>query len=129
MKTLNRDVKRRDELLEPFYVHSAMGGSQRFAELDVFTLKTLVNEDFADPEDAQNSAPALGDILKFMEANPGFTCHGYAIEPYRSDYRISVEGVDYQGNPTIEQIVAFVKLFRFADELVIEEDELYCWFD
>lgn len=129
MKTLNRNVARRDELLDSFCSFSSMGGMQRFAKLDVFTLESLVNEGFADPTDAQNSAPTLGDILNFMKQHPGFTCHGYAVDAKREDYRISIEGVDYQGNPTIEQIVAFVKLFRFADELVIEEDELYCWFD
>lgn len=129
MKMLNRDYARREEILQDYYSFSSMGGMQRFANMDVFTLQKLVDEGFVDLEDAQNSAPCVGDILKFMKAYPGFTCHGYAVDPKREDYRISLEGVEYNDMARMEQVVAFAELFRFADDFVIQENRLYCWFD
>ena len=99
-----------------------------FEGLKAETLEKLIQMGFADPQDAQNDAPDIGTILAFLKRNPSFTAHGYAVTPHRTDYRISLEGVEANFADKSE-VIDFVDLFRRADDFRISDDYQYAWFD
>lgn len=131
---LNTDEERRDELLQPFWEKGVFGrkrgGVQYFEGLDVKTLQTLVTENFAERDDRQNNAPTIAAILRFMKKWPEFTAHGYAVGYDRDDCRVSITGIERRGKVEDSKMVSeFEKLFRKADDLVVEDDYMYCDFD
>lgn len=100
----------------------------RYEGLNVEGLRLLLEKGFADPEERQNCAPPIQDIYDFMCQHPGFTAHGYIVTPNRADYRVSIEGVeccDYDSSDA----EAFSALFHDADDFVVEDGNLYCWYD
>lgn len=127
---MNMDAKTRDELLfGEFDLGKYGGGIRRFDDLNYETLKYLMEQRFISYDDCQNCSPCAGDIMHFMANHPQFTAHGYAVSPTRGDYRMTIEGVDLQGDYDHETLLDFVGMFRFADEFDIEHNELYCWYD
>ena len=128
MMELNKDVNRRDQIVfgEPYNKSDyKFGGIVRFREMDLETLDTLFKENFIDPNETQNDSPTTLEIFEFMKAHPDFTCHGYAVSPERDDYRISIEGVEYHGELNVDMMIDFLQMFRFADSLQIDREELY----
>ena len=128
----NKDVAARDKMLGIDTTKDGKkfpGGTTRISGVTLTQLEKLLTEKFADPEEQQNDCPPIGEILEFIELHPDFTAHGYVTGIQRSDYRVSLEGVDLDRPPTKEEIVDFVKTFRYADELDVLDDRLHCWFD
>jgi hypothetical protein len=131
MKELTRDEPRRLELLgikEPIYG----GGIAGFRDLKLATLKILLDEGFIDPMECQNNAPSvaemylLGEELEELGSKVSF--HGYAVEPERGDYRISLEGV-FMDDPSPAAVARFASAFRDADEFDVDDISGYCWYD
>lgn len=125
----NKDWKLRDSMLNDVY-----GNKQetydifRFDGVTAETLQKLVDLKYADPDEYQNEAPPIGEILEFLKENPDFTAHGYAVTVRRDDYRISLEGVE--GNSRdFDQISRFMNMFRFADEFETGIGYQRAWFD
>lgn len=125
----NKDWKLRDSMLNDVY-----GNKQeaydifRFDGVTADTLQKLVDLKYADPDEYQNEAPPIGEILEFLKENPDFTAHGYAVTARRDDYRISLEGVE--GNSRdFDQISRFMNMFRFADEFETGIGYQRAWFD
>ena len=113
-----------DEKRKEYY----WGGIRRFEGLDYKSLCLLLGMGFADPEETQNFAPSIREIVTFMMKYPAFTAHGYTVSPDRCDYRVSIEGVDGSAAEHDSQMLEdFMELFGEADELDV--DDLYCWFD
>lgn len=127
----NRDTKRRDEIIFGDYKPEAykLGGIRRFENLTLEQFKLLYDEKFIDPEDCQNSAPSAEDFINFMQENPQFTAHGYAVSPERNDYRVTIEGLDLDGETSEETKFNFVHFARHADEFTYEQHRLRCWWD
>lgn len=116
----------RDRIMAKFMKGSYaefLGGIEYFRGLDVDTLKELVDKGYADPEDAQNSAPTIREIMAAMDANPELTAHGYWVSRDRGDARISIEGVEGTIDP------GYVGIFRHADDFEYDGSYIYCWFD
>lgn len=105
------------------------GGIERYENLDIARLTKLVNEGHADLEDAQNAAPTLGQFKAFMEKHPRFTAHGYVVHCNRSDYRLTVEGLELKGSISPEEEYDFRSLADNADDFFIMPNHSYCWFD
>ena len=127
---MNMDAKTRDELLfGEFDLDKYSGGIRRFEDLGYDDLKYLMEQRFISYGDYQNCSPCAGDIMHFMEDYTKFTAHGYAVSPNRGDYRITLEGVELTGEYDHETLLAFIEMFRFADEFDIEPYRLYCWYD
>lgn len=126
----NKDIETRDKLIWGRYRPRkyAFGGTISFQGMNVKTLRKLINQNFADPEEKQNFAPSIGEIYDFMCTYPAYTCHGYAVSADRDDYRVSIEGVE-KGDKTysVEEFQDYMKLFSNADELNF--NTMYCWFD
>ncbi len=132
MSQLNPDFAERDRLLFGRKINWAAddsGGIERFEWVSAETLKELVAKGYADPGDAQNSSPTLGEFIRFLERFPDVKAHGYAVSPEREDYRVTVEGLQYVGEVGDDLRREFRKLNRHADDFVCTDDELYCWYD
>ena len=58
--------------------------------------------------------------------------HGYTVDKERSDYRVSLEGVEIIKNElefSKELITDFVNNFRHADSFTMNDERMYCWYD
>jgi hypothetical protein len=108
--------------------HSS-GGTFSFKELTAVKCRELLNKGFADPEDCQDSAPSFKEITEFLERNPNFTGHGYAVSPDRNDYRVTLEGVESRGPISNKERNDFVYWFRQADDFSLSDDGAFAWFD
>jgi hypothetical protein len=125
---MNKNIKRRDGLLNPFFCcKDYSGGIKRFDNLNLETLENLVKENFVELDDQQNNAPSIAEMMNFMIKYPKVTAHGYAVDVNRPDYRISLEGLNYQGETTNQMIEDFSDLFEDADEFEISNG-LFCWY-
>lgn len=106
------------------------GGIEHFDNLSADTLQTLIDEGFADPDDTQNNSPSLQEILDFIREYPDFKAHGYAVSPERSDYRVSLEGVEGTVYRPSDAFSAFVETFDGADTFEISKSgNCYAWYD
>lgn len=130
MKKLNKDVAARDKMIFGIYDKSKYsGGVRHFENLSFATLKRLVKENFADPEEHHNDAPTIGEIADFMAKYSGYTVHGYTVDVDRSDYRVSLEGVSkFSAADSFEELQEYRKIFGQADDF-FDDGEMYCWFD
>lgn len=100
-----------------------------FANLDVRTLEKLITNDFIDPNDAQNEAPDVRDIFKFMSNYPQVLASGYLVGPNRDDYRISIDGLKVPNKYVSAEVKSqFLKFCSNADELDKDHD-LMSWWD
>jgi len=118
----------RDKMMEPFFITGPtdddwFGGVRHYSDLDAATLKQLIAKGYADPEERQNRAPSIGEILEVIDRCPELTAHGYVVSRDRDDARISIEGVE--GNCPLDDAL----FFREADEFSYQNGEFYCWYD
>lgn len=126
---LNKDSKRRDDIVFGDGIPKYQGGTARFKNLSRDKFELLVKENFIDLEGRQNSAPSAGEFYDiFLKEYPGVTLHGYVVSSERNDYRMSIEGLDYKGRVSRKMLKEFVERCRLADEFTIEDKHLYCWF-
>ena len=125
---MNKDQKRRDEIMcfdEPKYV----GGLERFEELKAEQLETLIKEGFVNSTDAKKSSPTTQEYLDFMKANEGVWAHGFVITADRDDCRLVIDGLLFLDKSSDELKENFKKFCEKADDLKIEKDELYGYWD
>ena len=126
----NKDQDKRDTFFDivpdPYF---SKNDYQRYHGLNVETLKILLDEKFANPEEVQNESPSIQEFYDFMVKFPEFTAHGYLIGNGRSDYRVSIEGLI--GVPSdFDAERAFSRMFRQADEFDFYPDGSFrCWYD
>ena len=128
---LNKDIEHRDNLIFGTYEPSKYsGGIRRFEQLDRAKIIELVANKFIDLDDRQNSSPSALEFFKFICDNQGYLAHGYAVTDKRDDYRVTIEGLEKNSDEiSAEERVRFVMAFRDADDLVAENNQLYCWYD
>ena len=125
----NKDAKKRDELIFGAYQpDSYLGGIRRFEGMTLDELKELVELKFSDPEEAQNCSPTIEELIRFAENYEGYEFDGYAVDIERDDYRVSIEAIHKDGPVDNDELKAFIKEFRYADEFDID-DGLYAWWD
>lgn len=107
-----------------------MGGICRFDKMSIPTARELIKLGYLDPGDAQNYAPSAKEIVDFCSGDDeeNWYVHGYVVSPERDDCRISIEGCGCEPMPDRDKLIAFVDMFRYADEFKID-DGCYCWFD
>ena len=124
----NKDQETRDSMLS-FNWGEKDGTYRKFSNLDISTLKQLVAQKFADPDEQQNDAPTIAEFVEFMEKYPNMKAHGYVTGHPRSDYRLSIEGIEGQ-IINYENMRDFISVFRIADEFEINENGYCrCWYD
>ena len=125
------NVNQRDLILfsEPYDEKNYHGGIRRFESLSWLDLEELFRLNVVDGEDRQNCSPSVQEVREFMKEHPIFKAHGYAVSPKRDDYRVSIEGVQCGSGFDLDDVVAFFTVFHDPDELSVDRDGIYCWFD
>jgi len=127
----NRNVARRDALL--FGAQASEDYSCRnFSGLGRGTFRALISERFLNPLESHNESPQYGEFLRFMEKHPQAKIFaiGYAIGLERSDYRISIEGLEGK-ELSDEALRDFDSSFSNADEFILDvaNRKARCWYD
>lgn len=129
MFEFNKDVKTRDEMIFGRYEPSAYaGGIRRFEGLSLELVKKLIELKFINPDDAQNYSPTINGFIEYAEDWEDYEFGGYVVSIDRDDYRVSIDSIEKSEPISKKEMVAFVKMFRDADEFSIE-DGLYAWYD
>lgn len=132
MFKFNKDSKERDSIIfgEPQkWKNNRGGGIVQFDSLLAEQLDELVRLKHADPETRQNNSPSIASFLEFLQENPKFRATGYIVSPDREDYRVSIEGITYDGDASKEEIITFVHFCNGADELELDSESLRAWWD
>ena len=126
-----KNVNQRDMILfnQPYDDGQYLGGIRRFRELSKEDYDGLLSLGVIDPMDRQNDAPPINEIMAFIEEHPNFYAHGYAVSPKRDDYRVSLEGVECDGEYSLEDVIDFFRVFRYPDEYDVMDGKIYCWYD
>ena len=129
MKTLNRDYRMRNNIIFGENHDGDLGFDETkdFDSLSLEQFRELVANDFIDLEDCQNDSPSAGQFLAFMEKYPAVVAHGYAVGHDRVDYRVTLEGLSFNGPVSEELSTDFSSLCRDADEFVNESNKLHAW--
>ena len=126
----SRDSQMRDRLIFGISVdwEDQIGGIKNFYHLTISQLEQLLAQQFAYPGDRHNLAPAIAAFLEFgrTQERNGLEVNfiGYAVDPWRSDYRVSIQGINCQGNICESQIEQFSQFTQLASELTIELQRL-----
>lgn len=105
------------------------GGIAIFSYLSLASLEKLVEKGYANKEDAQNSAPTLGEFLDFLKEHPDFVVNGYSVTFDRMDCRVTITGLEYRGDYSQKDKEAFEIFTKNSDENEIKEKYLYSWWD
>jgi hypothetical protein len=129
----NPNYRRRDELLglhdRIWEDEHGMDSAIDIDAISLATLEALVREGFIDPDACQKYSPTTTQFLMFMRRHPAVVAHGYAVSPYRDDYRVSIEGLLVLPEDLDFELQAdFEKFCWKADELKLGRC-LYSWWD
>lgn len=108
---------------------NASGGINRFSGADISIIKDFLSEGLLDPNDAQNNAPSIKEIIDFSEKEgiSDFKVGGYVVVPSRDDSRISIDDVEFNFEDSLQDEVE--KFLEIADEKSIENNHASAWWD
>lgn len=125
----NYDDKRRHEILGISYNPSNIYDIKCFEDVTLKQLNLLLEEHFIEHDENQNGSPNTMVYKTFMEKYPNATVHGYIVTPRRGDYRVTIEGLSYNGEVSTQMLRDFIDTFGRADNFITESNNLYCWYD
>lgn len=130
MFQINKDQITRDKLLRTKYKGNS--GYGIFKNLNVHTLRYLINNSFIAPDYRWNETPTAMEFFNFMMAHKEYKAHGWTkdIECRGcTEYGLIIEGLI--GIPSNKQsLIDFYKMFEKADELDEYPDgTIRCWYD
>ena len=127
---LNKNVQLRDEIIFGKYEpEKYIGGIRRFENLSVEKLKKLAELNFIELNEYQNYSPTVQVFIEFMEKYQNYTVMGYTVSIERSDYRVSLDGIEKKSTAESEtEKEEFKELFGNADEFE-SDSKMYAWFD
>lgn len=128
----NRNAEQRDKLLGLPCEWSAgrgAGGIRRFDFIDIRTLRELIESKYIDPLDNHNNSPRVEEIFEFMSKYPVVRAQGYAVSPFRSDYRVSLDTLSVPKRFVPRSLKQeFFSFCATADEITAKP-RLYAWWD
>lgn len=123
----------RDQIVfgEPYNKKKYPGGCRSFDELTMEQIEKLNDLGLLDLDECQNDSPSVEEIVDFLRNidSDGWYVHGYCVCAERPDFRISFEGIGKKTSPSMNDMIQFIRMFRWADELHMDEEGLYCWYD
>ena len=127
---LNKNVQLRDEIIFGKYEpEKYTGGIRRFENLSIDKLKKLEELNFIELNEKQNDSPTVKEFIEFMEKYQDYLAMGYVVSIKRSDYRVSLDGIEKCSEALSDKEKAeFTELFSSADEFE-NSAEMYAWFD
>lgn len=127
---LNRDYEKRDKIIFGAYEpNEYSGGIRRFQRLSFDKVKELMDNNFIDPNDTQNLAPAASVFYSFLKKYPFYCVGGYVVSPDRYDYRISFDELERGSNADIIVAPDEDSDFNSFAENADEKGAYACWFD
>ena len=128
----------RDKLLAPYFEKCVKqydwakpgyrGGCQSYSGLPVNVLQECFDKGYILPNDQQNDAPPAQKFLEFITKHPVFTVHGYVTYAMRSDFRMTIEGLEGQTDNS-DEWEEFVTFSRNADDNKVYQGYCYSWWD
>lgn len=117
----NHDYRLRDSLLEikvDWEDEDTHGGISGFDSIDRELLEELLKRKFINPDFRQNQSPTIAQFLDFMRRHSAVRAFGYAVSPFRDDYRVAIEGLFVAPDDVTPKIRAEFAVFcSNADEL------------
>lgn len=125
---LNQDQALRDSIVG-LESNNYFGGVERYSGLTLDRLQELIDNRFINLDERQNDSPTIAEFYEFMKDHPEVKAHGYVVDSSRDDYRVSIEGLEFNGPVAMSTMLDFVKLCRYADDFLCEQNELYSWWD
>lgn len=132
---MNKDVEMRDKILFGKYDPDSyrFGGCKNF-HCSYETMKTLIENGFVDLNECQNDSPTTADFMDILDGINNVEFIAYAIGPDRSDYRITIEGVDVEiPDDNYDLFIQLIEHFRYADEFDVSHPDgsfcLHAWWD
>ena len=143
-KLTDQEAVERDEMIFGIYdPEDYYGGVRDFEGVPPETIAKLVEKDYADPEETQGGSPTIQEFLDFCKLHPemGLTLSGYVVSKYRSDCRVTVDGIagelrfgaKVSAAKAIAGLISFYETFRFADDLDVTQGTssvvLSAWYD
>jgi len=132
---LNVDYKKRDKIMFKRKIDwKKQAGSIKRFRIDFSQLEQLISNNFIDLNMNQNDSPTVEIFYKFLCKYPQLKAVGYAVSPYRNDYRVSIDRITgnfEQWNEDIKkQLIYNLKtVFKDADEFKVDEKEVWVWYD
>lgn len=146
---LNRDYKRRDEIIFGSYDKDAyMGGCRYFRYLTLAQLRQLVELRMISLNERHNKGPRVRELLSYaeefakrMNVDESLSFGGHVVCPERDDYGMDIDSIeldiDYTDDPqaAMTEVSAFTSRFCKADEFDIDSIEevstvhLRAWWD
>jgi hypothetical protein len=131
----SRDYQTRDTIIFGTSLEwsEVFGGAKNFYNLSIDQLQQLVDSGFASPIEKHNESPAIIEFLTFarIQLFKGFifTFEGYVVSPFREDYRVSIDGIVFNGTCEPELVADFQAFVGCPDELDIKPNYLRAWWD
>lgn len=135
--TLNNDYRARDKRLFPAFGNAGewLGGIARFTHMGIDDLQWFIDNSFIALDETHNFSPDTEAFVAFLQDNPRFYVHGYAVTHDREDYRMTIEGCGFNrersgGKPlTRREEREFMQFARYADEAHVAPSKAWCWWD
>jgi len=135
-ENLNKDYKVRDRMIFNDEIRWRKGAIRRFDDLNLDMLRKLIKHNFISLEDKQNDAPTVFEFYNFITIYPQFLLGGYATDPYREDYRVSIDTISLKTTIKINSklVREFERFFHLnrnesPDYFISEEKLLYSFWD
>ncbi len=129
----NTIADQRDQIIfgEAYDKEKYSGGIRYFDVLCLEQIEKLEQEGLLDLDERQNNSPSVREIIEFLKSREtdGWYVHGYSVSPERADCRVSFEGVGKRTPPSMQDVIDFAEMFRYADEFHVSDEGLYCWYD
>lgn len=130
MKQLNKDIKRRDEIIFGAYEPDQynFGGTRDFKNISIATLKQLIDENFIDVDSVQGSSPTVQELLDFAEKwkDSQYEFSGYVVSDERTDYRVSI--TEIWGYGTYETFIEEDEFEDLASDAT-DHGRKYAWWE
>ncbi|HEX6306398.1 MAG TPA: hypothetical protein VFZ76_19515 [Anaerolineales bacterium] len=128
----NPDYMRRDQILglnSNIWEDDIFGKVVHLDSISLPVLESLLEEKFISLDERQNNSPTVEQFMNFMRKHPAALARGYAVSPYRRDYRITIVGLFVEHDQvTLDMWADFHELCQDADEFEADYD-LYSWWD
>ncbi|MFL5730721.1 MAG: hypothetical protein ACJ75J_14635 [Cytophagaceae bacterium] len=131
LSAYNHEYKTRDAILgiSSDWDAIATDTSRNFDSLTVQKLDELIAGKFIDPDKSYHGAPTPREFLDFMITHPALTLHGYAGNPTRQDYRISLRGLYVNSTLTNPMMKKDFQQFCEEADSLYTENVLYSRWD
>jgi len=123
MNNLNKNYEIRDKIIFGDEKIHWVGGIAYFYKLSLEKIEILLKNNFIDLNSKHGESSTAEDFLNYMRRHSALAC-GYVVSHHRSDYRMIITGLIFEGKVSSEMKKDFVYMSQNADELEVQDDKL-----